>query len=449
MENRLQFAFDSMSSSLLLFIGSFSLALSVPALGTSASIYKRSPRAEATLPEHKASPARTTAAAAEGTKVRITVTFASVPSSATARIAPTLYNKTRVLHVEADDSPLSAYTDLFVLLKGGVRNGVSYPGLRFTDGCGQARPYTAAVAINGRNTHNNLVWLDPGPQHDPGRLVWTQAQEMLNNGWDIENHSDLHTTTNPAQQLASLDALIADRLQGYKPSVHIVPTNFAGYPTAAFAAGYAAVSSASQGDNFPMLNTWDDKRVALSALPAPTTSFVYRRYQADQNTYGGETDEAFLNRLKAVSDNLMAPGTTASEVYVQRVFTHGMSFSALSNWLNYTQSIAQDRLWVTTLREFSEYRRVSAQVVKTETLSNNVLTIDLDYATLSPNTRFQNLTLLVNAPVAVTSITVTGADGSSFNSSTKMVNVFRSQVASTTAPASAPTPTHLHLPGSH
>ncbi len=74
-------------------------------------------------------------------------------------------------------------------MKGGVaRNGQTYPGLRFTDGCGRKRPYTAAVAITGHNSFNNSVWLDPGPQHDPSRLVWAQAQELLNNGWDVENH---------------------------------------------------------------------------------------------------------------------------------------------------------------------------------------------------------------------------------------------------------------------
>ncbi|MBF9236487.1 T9SS type A sorting domain-containing protein, partial [Hymenobacter sp. BT683] len=374
-----------------------------------------------------------------GSKVRVTFTFSAPPASATSRIAPTLYNKSRVLQFEEDDSPAAIFNDVYPLLKGGVRNGQTYPGLRYTDGCGNARPYTAAVAINGHNTYNNSVWLDPGTQHDASRLVWAQAQELLNNGWDVENHSDLHTATNPAQQISALDGLIANNLQGYKTSVHIVPTNFAGYPTAAFAAGYVAVSSNSQSDNFPMLNAYNGNRVALSALPSPSTPFVYNRYMADQNTGGGETNATFLSRLKTVSDNLMAAGSSASEVYLQRVFTHGMTFSVLADWMNYTQSIAQDRLWVTTLREFAEYRRVSAQVVKTEVLSGNTLTVDLDYAGLSANTRFQNLTLLVTSAGTISNISVTGAQSATYNKATKMVNVFRTP-PTTSTPVTSPTP---------
>ncbi len=366
-------------------------------------------------------------------KARITVTFATAPAAGTtARLAPTLYNKTRVLQFEEDDSPASIYTDAFALLKGGIsRNGVTYPGLRYTDGCGHNRPYTAAVAVNGHNPYDNSVWMDAGPNHSAGKLLWSQAQELLNNGWDVENHSDLHTAPNPAQQIADLDGLIADRLKGYKPSVHIVPVNYPGYPTAAFNAGYLAVSSTSQSDNLPFYNQYTADRVPLSTLPLPSTQFVYQRYLADLDQSGGETTQALLNRLKVLSDSLLAPGSNPSEVYVQRVFTHVIDFGVLHDWFTYTynKSSAQDQLWVTTLREFSEYRRVSSEVVKTQQLSGNTLTVDLDYAALSPNTRFQNLSLLLDSPGSIASISVSGVDSSSYNLATGLVNIFRNSAS--------------------
>ena len=375
------------------------------------------------------------------TKARITVTFASAPAGASSHLAPTLYNKTRVLNFEEDDSPLIAYTDLFPLLQGGSKSstGQRGTGLRFTDGCGHSYPYTAAVAINGHNSYNNSEWLGEGSTHDASKLTWAQAQTLLDANWDIENHSDLHTSDNPARQLATLDGLIAARLQGYKPSVFIVPTNFAGYCTAAFAAGYAGVSSASQSDNLPFFNQYNDGRTLVSALPAPGAQFVYRRYLADPAA--GESDRALLNRLRELSDNLMAPGASSSDVFLQRVFTHGIPFNTLSSWLTYTQSIAQDQLWVTTLREFSEYRRVSSEVIKREALSGNTLTIDVDYANLSPNTRFQNLSLVIDSPGKIQRVTVTGADSSSFNAATGLINIFRHQAtASIPTPAPAPPP---------
>jgi hypothetical protein len=378
--------------------------------------------------------------AATGSRVRVTFTFASPPAAAAARVAPMLYNKPRVLHFEEDDSPATIFSEVYPLFNGGVAtNGVRYPGLRFTDGCGNARPYTGAADINGHNPYDNSIWLDPGPNHPASALLWSQAQTLLDHGWDIENHSDLHTPANPApaQQVADLDVLIANRLNGYKPSVLIVPTNFSGYPTAAFNAGYIAVSSASQGDNYAMLNPYNETRVLVDNLPVPPSPFVYRRYSAD--LYYGETDQDLLARLKTLTDDLLAPGNNASEVYLQRVFTHFINFNTLVAWLNYTQAKAQDQLWVTSLREYEEYRRVRSQVVKSETLRGNTLTVDLDYSTLSANTRFQNLTLLAESSAPLTSVTVTGADSISYNLSTKMVNIFRRQ----SAPAASALPVEL------
>ncbi|MBO2012256.1 hypothetical protein [Hymenobacter negativus] len=349
-------------------------------------------------------------------QARITVTFAAAPATATVRIAPLLYNKTRVLHFEEDDSPLAVFTEAYPLFR----------GLHFTDGCGHPRPYTGAVAINGHNpSYNGIEWLNDGLGHDSGKLLWAQAQTLLDHGWDVENHSDLHTADNPApaRQLADLDALISKRLNGYKPSVFVVPTNFAGYPTAAFEAGYLAVTSASQGDQFLMLNPYNDQRIPLSSLPVPPDKFVYRRYNAD--LAAGETSAALITRLNRLSDDLMAPGDPVTEQYLQRVFTHGIDRNVLAAWMNHTQTIAHDQLWVTTLREFDEYRRTSHEVKKTETLRGNTLTIDLDYTGVHPLTRFPNLTLLLDSPGSITNITVTGADSSSSNRTTKMVNIFR------------------------
>jgi len=372
------------------------------------------------------------------TSARIVVTFATAPARAHARLTPLLYDKRRVLQFEEDDSPVAAFDEVYPLLHGGVaRDGQTYPGLRFGDGCGHNRAYTAAVAVNGHNPYNQSEWLSPGPNHDPSRLTWTQAQTLLDHGWDLENHSDLHTAAEPARQMATLDALLASHLRGYQPTVCVVPTNYAGYPTAAFAAGYLAVSSASQSDGLPMLNRYNADRVALSTLPAPGTPFVYQRYNADRDLNANETAATQLRRLQTLSDALLAPGSAPDESYLQRVFTHGVDFGVLRDWLTYTQRQAQqpgtnsgqqpDQLWVTTLREFDEYRRVSRQVGQTETLRGNVLTVDLDYAALSPNTRFQSLSWRLDAPgAAITSIVVTGADSSSSNAGTGLINVFRS-----------------------
>jgi hypothetical protein len=358
-------------------------------------------------------------------QARITVTFAAAPVAATARIAPLLYNKTRVLHFEEDDSPRAVFTEAYPLFQGGKSpTGQVFPGLRFTDGCGHPRPYTGAVAINGHNpSYNNTEWLSDGMGHDAGKLVWAQVQTLLNHGWDVENHSDLHTPDNPARQLADLDVLIAKHLNGYQPSVFVVPTNFAGYPTAAFEAGYLAVTSASQGDQYPMLNPYNEQRIALSSLPVPPDKFVYRRYNAD--LAAGETSGALITRLNRLSDDLMAPGEPATEGYLQRVFTHGIDLNVLTTWMNHTQAIARDQLWVTTLREFDEYRRTSHEVKKTETLRGNTLTIGLNYSGVHPRTRFPSLTLLLDTPGVIANVSVTGADSISYNKATKMVNVFR------------------------
>jgi hypothetical protein len=93
--------------------------------------------------------------------------------------------------------------------------------------------------------------------------------------------------------------------------------------------------------------------------------------------------------------------------------------------MNFLETSAADRVWITTLREFLEYRETKAAVVKTENLSGNTLTITLDLSALPAVNIFRDMSLMVNANTAINSVTVTGADANSFNTATGLVNVFK------------------------
>ena len=78
-----------------------------------------------------------------------------------------------------------------------------------------------------------------------------------------------------------------------------------------------------------MLNPNNSNCLSLSALPVAGVTFAYNRYLAD--LAAGETNAGQLAHLNSLSDALLAPGTSASGVYLQRVLSHRLDFNVLAS----------------------------------------------------------------------------------------------------------------------
>ncbi|MCK5821835.1 MAG: polysaccharide deacetylase family protein, partial [Bacteroidales bacterium] len=112
------------------------------------------------------------------------------------------YNKSFAYSLTLDDGLDDAFTNAFKTLNGGYveGNGQTYPGLFFTDGCGNDLPFSGglawySVSSNFNDLHTNT----------PGYIKWDELIDMYNAGWDVLNHSYSHETAETTDHFFQID----------------------------------------------------------------------------------------------------------------------------------------------------------------------------------------------------------------------------------------------------
>lgn len=132
-------------------------------------------------------------------KITITVTLDAHAKDAVVSIAPLHYDKHFACSFTLDDGMVSAARVALPYFNGGQvaapfkdqwgfdegGDGAYHPGLYYTDGCGNALPFKAAVAINGRSIREDSL---------PVNLSWNDLKRITQAGWDVINHSYTHAT---------------------------------------------------------------------------------------------------------------------------------------------------------------------------------------------------------------------------------------------------------------
>ncbi|MEJ7913173.1 MAG: T9SS type A sorting domain-containing protein [Chitinophagaceae bacterium] len=370
-------------------------------------------------------------AQASSNSITVAVTFSSNPSTASAAFTDLKYNKQGVFNYEMDDRS-AGMRDVFAFFNGGTApvNSISYPGKTFTDGCGNPIKWRAAVATNALLQSNNSDWVNYN-----NCLNWTEMANLVNNSWAIENHGFYHNKTgtyangeNTNKNINDNTTYIRERLQEqgvqYVPRVMVVPNNDAGYVPRAEALGYLAAASQGALDGYTIYPQSVDNTLSISSLPQGFA--MYNRGLKDG------WDAGTVGYYQGIINNNFLGGMSASNKKMWRFAGHYFSapdFDKFVTLMNYLETEAADRVWMTTLQEFLEYRETKAMVVKTESISGNTLTITLDLSSLPANNRFRDMSLLVTANTSISSVVVTGADASSFNAATGLINVFEKQNA--------------------
>lgn len=361
--------------------------------------------------------------------VTITVTFASTPASASSSYADLKYNKQSVFNLEFDDAPVQ-FMYLIPYLQGGVsgEDGVTYPGKFFTDGCGNNKPWTAGVGINVKSNFNDTLILSGGTKMTESDLNTVLAANCLpeNHGYYHNNDAGYYITNGMtlSTNISMCTSYILTKC-GFKPRVFITPNNDAGYNVNLVSQGYMANSSQGVTDGYPQSPVESD----LWSTHVADTSEISASFRAHLRGFLDDWNNTTeTNNMKSYVDNLKnLSSSTVHKLY--RVGSHGHNSSNWANFkafLTYVETVSSDTIWVTTLQELLEYFEVKRQLIKSETLSGNTLTINLSYANISVDNRYRDITLLINSATAISSISVTGSmDSSSYNTSTKLINVFK------------------------
>ena len=121
--------------------------------------------------------------------IMLTVQLDDVPENLTVSKAKLKYNKDFAYSFTLDDGKIDAYTHAFQLFNGGYieANSTYYPGLFYTDGCGNDIPFRGTLAWNSVNANYQDLHINT-----PDYITWTQLGEMYEAGWDVVNHSYSH-----------------------------------------------------------------------------------------------------------------------------------------------------------------------------------------------------------------------------------------------------------------
>ncbi|HQQ12269.1 MAG TPA: hypothetical protein PK855_03855 [Bacteroidales bacterium] len=177
----------------------------------------------------------------------IMVNFAGPPSTATVTKTVLRYNKDFAISFHTDDGFQDVYTVGFQFFTGINEGGNSYPGLFYTDGCGNDISFKLSNSVFSYSGYNNEDMHQPGNGY--GAVSWPQLATMYLNGCSINNHgftSDAFTEPDYMHYtIRRNESFIRRRLLstvegGVKTRIFVNPNGATPYTDAAFAAGYRA-----------------------------------------------------------------------------------------------------------------------------------------------------------------------------------------------------------------
>lgn len=339
--------------------------------------------------------------------ITITATFDTPPTTWSVQKARLRYNKDFAYSLTLDDGLKDAYTTAFKLLNGGtiVENGnnVYYPPLKYTDGCGNDKVFTGAVAWNSVNVLGENYHQDPNSNN----MLWSQLDEMYTAGWDALNHSWSHGAYNLTpeqynyQVTENVNWVRNNTANAIEMTQFVVPSGDSNYYPYAFNNGMKAVYSQFWQPNYQY-------GFNVSEAVDMNNLLMTRELISDEYMVA-------INRITDVANN-----STNGTQYWWADFTHGCSLTfpvtsniQFSTFKGYMQHIANqygkngtDRVWAASLQEVQEYLRVREASIISASVAGNQLTINLDLSNLPQNLRRYALSFAINANASFSNVQV-------------------------------------------
>lgn len=402
----------------------------------------------------------TTSPTTSGGDVIATIKFVSAPSSASASITKAKYGKSAIGMFELDDIP-SNVIDWLAIFQGGTASisggNEVMPGKTFTDGCGNNIKWTFSIGVNVKANYHDLS-VNTGDDFilEPDSSAWARnlypsslfpslvakgcypiphGYYHQDQGTDETNdwyvYHVNHDGWNKSKNLSECVKYIWDKSGGFNPRYFIVPQDSLNYNVECRAQGLLAQSSQSvydgefyfpkPGEEWVHNNSFVDDVIARNGGYAAFLRYFFLDW----------TTQSYFDTAKAEYDYIVANGTVASPQF-RRWGSHAFGPSEWSNvkaFFNYLDTNSGDKVWFTTLNEFLEYLEVRRLITKTETLVGDTLTIRLNYNNIPIENYCRDISLIVNSTAAIQSITINGAQSSSYNTATGLINVFNKRKA--------------------
>ena len=343
---------------------------------------------------------------AQQTPVVVHVRFDSnVPPDITVVPAILKYNKDFAYSFTFDDAYSDAYNLGLKFWGGGYSplDGNTYPGLFYTNGCGNRIPFRAGVSWYTANTSNSDIHFNT-----PGYISYSGAVNLYNSGWDFFNHSYNHDansgSVNFISQLNS-NRQVFENNTGIDLYYCVPPSGDIGYLGPAFSLGDLACFTSSNG--YLGYLTGVDATVSVPGNP------VYWR-----NLINSDDDNSAS--LIAAFDKWVATTGQGQQKWWNE-FTHridyghiaaSMEFREFKTYFEYLEqkygSKGSDNGWFANGVEVFEYLMVRDHVAVTFVKNGSLLDITLNYSLVPVNLRYYDLSLLVKGSGNISSVSLSG-----------------------------------------
>ena len=332
---------------------------------------------------------------------KISLFFITTPASTPSVSKAVLrYDKDFAYSYTFDDATIDAFTAGLPVMRGGLvsGNGATFPGLFYTDGCGNSLPFCGGIAWNTANQYG----IDVHTGNVAAQLRWGQLDTLYEAGWDVMNHSYSHksrwtfpmTPTDYLDEIEQNDIAVRNKTRRrIEMPVFVVPASDDYYGNSAFALEHKIVFDQS----------------------ANTLGYGGLRVDTLQNLSGlkvHRTDlfDVFRNMVPRFIDSVALKSRNGVKIWYSE-FSHRIDEfnTAATNYNFYyfkahLESIAnqygktgQDRMWMAPPQEIYEYLIMRKTLNFTPQLVSNRLDISFNLQQVPTWLRRKTITLVVNS----------------------------------------------------
>lgn len=359
---------------------------------------------------------------AQDVGVSIIVTFDSIPT-VTVTKAPLKYNKHFALSFHIEDGGKDIYTHAFKYLNGGTIDNVTYPGLFYTDGCGNDVPFKMSTSLFSFNNDQDIDLHDPYANYASSNLTWTEIIELYQAGWGIYNQGLTSSNSGDPDYLIGrnhsyIKLMTQDATNnGISAKVLVNPQDDISFSSPAFNQNYdAALRDYAYG--VPYLD------VSNPALITDIDSLKM-----------GRTNLIGTTSLGKIADTLDAYSSWTvnnwASTYNKSITgdAAGYTFDVFKFYMNYIATKygkdSTDNIWMASEEEVLDYVTINKLVTLNTEILGNQLLITFN-GTLPTDLRYYSLSVLINSNATITDIEVNGGENNTHRGVTYeggMVNI--------------------------
>ncbi len=334
------------------------------------------------------------------------------PAQVTVNKAPLKYNKDFALTMQIDDGGLSIYEQGYPVFEGGTVNGTSYPGLTYSDGCGNLHHFkmsSVMFSFNGEGENGPDCHVD----NSFGMVSWNQLNTLVQNDWGIINHG-VNGNANTSQSFMEYSILRNQsyiRRQLYETvdggvitALHANPNGSTPWTPAAASLGY--LSTYNQNTPSPLGDNGGD-------VNNPAVDWT-----AFQNIY--RIDAAPSNITQFVTN--LADSSINGANYWGSMFTHSLvnqySFANFVSDFNYIYtnfgSAGADNILMASDEEVRDYLLIRDAVTVNAAVIGSALYITFSGG-VPDNLKYYSMSLNITSNTNITSYVVSGTDDYTYN----------------------------------